>query len=316
METRNSEGLARRLGLLAITAAPAGLLLASLLGRFGGAVSWFDLLAHFRLIYVLLGAGLLGAAVALRRPAAVSFALAGLAFNLWLLRAPLAPPVEPNAPGELLRVVVCNIDYEHPDAARTARAVADLEPDLIVLSEVSDARLAPFLAEFPAFHSIAVPREGVFGIAILSRYPLLGGTAPHSPPWSPILEGQLKLAGHEVRIAALHTSIPMNSSMTRSRDQMLDDSARALEAAGKPALMLGDFNATPWSRELQRIFRRGALRELPGMRLIGTYPSTLGRFGLPIDHILTTSEWRIRAVRRLPSAGADHRLLFAELALN
>jgi endonuclease/exonuclease/phosphatase (EEP) superfamily protein YafD len=80
-----------------------------------------------------------------------------------------------------------------------------------------------------------------------------------------------------------------------------------------PIVLVGDFNATPWSYALTRVIGETGLAPLAGLR--PTWPAHLGWPQLPIDHVLVSGEWRLLSAERGPYAGSDHRPVIARLAL-
>ena len=96
---------------------------------------------------------------------------------------------------------------------------------------------------------------------------------------------------------------------------MLDCLTARPEGAGRASddapLVVGDFNATPWSNAFAGPSSRGWRR---ATGLAPTWPvAWRGVMGIPIDHVLASSAWRVGGARVGPDIGSDHRPVMARL---
>ncbi len=84
--------------------------------------------------------------------------------------------------------------------------------------------------------------------------------------------------------------------------------------------MAGDFNATldHFARFSVGGAHFGECRDaaaLTGNAAVGTWPTDLpALLGTPIDHVLSTPNWRVSGARVLDAPGSDHRALLAQLS--
>jgi endonuclease/exonuclease/phosphatase (EEP) superfamily protein YafD len=125
-----------------------------------------------------------------------------------------------------------------------------------------------------------------------------------------ILRFPLKTGGEDVQIVATHPPSPGLPNQMFDRNRQLLGLADGL-ATGRPFIVMGDFNTTPWGR----IF--GAV---PGVRagdprFDGSFPADMGPLGLPIDHIMFGGGLTLTDYRVGPDIASDHRPLFATFAL-
>ncbi|ETX15954.1 hypothetical protein OCH239_12030 [Roseivivax halodurans JCM 10272] len=82
----------------------------------------------------------------------------------------------------------------------------------------------------------------------------------------------------------------------------------------RPLLVVGDFNAAPWSRRVRSFEETHGLRHPP--RPVGTWPASLGNFGVPIDHMLVRRGVRFAWQKAWGGhLGSNHRGLLAGIAL-
>ena len=87
-----------------------------------------------------------------------------------------------------------------------------------------------------------------------------------------------------------------------------------------PLVVMGDFNATPWSHAVRRIERLTGTRRIGGIgRTWHGYPTPLGEvpvpLGLPIDHILISPGIGVLSVGTLEIPGSDHLAVRAVLTV-
>ena len=109
----------------------------------------------------------------------------------------------------------------------------------------------------------------------------------------------------------------------RARTALLEEQLDGLEriAAGfePPLVVVGDFNAAPWTRLVGEAAARTGTRPVGGFRVTweGDYPVV----GLPsvvghqIDHVLLSPGIGLSLIETLPIPGSDHHGLLIELVV-
>jgi endonuclease/exonuclease/phosphatase family metal-dependent hydrolase len=245
---------------------------------------------------------------------------------------------------ETVRVLVYNI-HAGKDAAgvdnleRVAAIVRETNADIVLLQEVDRGTersgrtdqptvLARLAAMHVAFGSALDYQGGKYGIAILSRWPIVAETLIHLPVDPP----QQRSGGSYEPRGALRVSIRRNSGPLVVINTHLDASREdvwrrqeirtilaiadtAMHAFAGPVLVGGDFNSTPDS-EVQRILRTFGLRDswLECGRGDGySYPadSSIKR----IDYLYQTRGSRCLDARVLATQASDHRPVLFTLRL-
>src|SRR5262249_39589120 len=123
-----------------------------------------------------------------------------------------------------------------------------------------------------------------------------------------------RLGGGEIMAASVHLS---NARHTDTGPGFIETGTDAevvqtRMAAWQDAIIGGDFNATPWSWGLRRFdavlgYERWtrALATWPAPAAKKEYPLLPSFEFLPIDHVLSTRNWRLIGVRRGPDLGSD-----------
>ncbi|MBD0270991.1 MAG: endonuclease/exonuclease/phosphatase family protein, partial [Acetobacteraceae bacterium] len=132
----------------------------------------------------------------------------------------------------------------------------------------------------------------------------------------PSLRAGLRLgSGAVVEFHGLHPKPPTPLHGTGLRDAELLLAAGAARAGGRPAVLGGDLNAAAWSAVTGLMQRTGGLLDpRKGRGFFLTFPAWLPTpLRFPIDHVLFTPEFRLRAIELLPDIGSDHLPLLARL---
>ncbi|MCP5419860.1 MAG: endonuclease/exonuclease/phosphatase family protein [Gammaproteobacteria bacterium] len=303
--------IARRARILAVLCA-VGLMLpwaTSLLADSASRLAWaIDLCCHWQWIFWsgLVLSSLL-AAIGNRRSI-----LWLLALPLpWLTASPLA--LQGARTGEVFTLISANVHRDNTDPQPLIHWMAKIKPDVAVLLEVSPdyANGLGTLAAYP-FQRL-FPERGPFGMALLSRHPLIRVDVFHDADGIGHIEAQIQSPDRRIELIAFHPMPPFSPDYRTRRDNALRAFADQARASNRPTLIAGDFNATPWSSAFHGLAQRG-LRRASG--LAPTWPTAgLGLIGIPIDHVLVTAHWSPLSYERGPALGSDHYALWVRLAL-
>ncbi len=224
-----------------------------------------------------------------------------LALGAWTVAWPLAP----QRAGDDLRVYSKNLYYANEDMLPVLDDILKSGADIVLLQEVSTRNeqvLEDLAAAYP--HQARCAVNGYRSTAIASTRPFQGPT--RCALGGNITAARIKVAGQGVDVVSVHIPWPWPYESPRK--------AKAVDAffaqMTGPAVLAGDFNATPWSDRVRRIARH------TGTRLAGPNLRTLHhpelRLPIAIDFALSPGGGR---VTRRPLFGSDHRGLIADLAL-
>lgn len=317
--------------LLALSVVGIG---ATLLG-FAGAWYWlFDLFAHFRVQY-LIGLALLGGLCLLAKAwRALALCSLALALNAMVVVPLYLPPAEsafdPATPH--LRIVSLNVRTSNREFEAVAEFLRRQNANLILLEEVDRAWLEAMTNSLSEYRMVAgQPYDHNFGIALFVRSEdeterhiviehaevgdITAGVAQVDA-----VSARLRWFRRPVSLLGLHTIPPGSEQGAHARDVELAAAARwASDEQSQDAatIVLGDFNATPWSHAFRRTLRDGNL--VDSEVGFGVQPSWHRNFppalGIPIDHCLHSRG--LRAVQRIVTGedlGSDHRPLVVVLA--
>lgn len=275
------------------------------------------LLEHFRVQYAVGGGVLLAAAVALRLRgwsdvAAIATLLHGLPVAADLTRSPQGGP----AGGAAIRVLLLNVHTESSSFDQVRQLIADEKPDLIGLIEVDErwlAGVAPAVRDFPG--RIEQPRGDNFGVALYARGQVTGAIESLGSSL-PSVVAEATIRGARLRVLLTHPLPPVSSGAYEQEERQLAAVAARTRASAGPVLVMGDFNATPWSRLFVRLQRdTGLCDSRAGFGLQASFPAEMAVMRIPIDHLLASCSIGVRDRRIGRDVGSDHLPVIFDLVV-
>ncbi|MBB2964955.1 endonuclease/exonuclease/phosphatase family protein [Methylobacterium sp. R2-1] len=256
------------------------------------------------------------------------------------------PAIKPASVGSRrLRLLTYNIRHcrgtdGRVAPERVARVIAALEPDIVALQEVDVGRkrtegldqaeeIARLIGMFAHFHPALHVEEERYGDAVLTHLPsrlkragpLPGllrrpGLEPRGALWVEVTAGASKLQVLTTHCGLLGAERVAQAKALLGPDWLGDPACHA------PTVLLGDFNATGWSRAYRRLSGRLTdARRLTGERRWrrggATFPS---RFPLlRVDHVFVSERVAVEriAVVDTPLArqASDHLPVLAEIRI-
>ncbi len=241
--------------------------------------------------------------------------------------SPVPGPPGPEQAQPTLRVVSFNIRHGEGldgrvDLERVARVLERLEPDVVLLQEVDRMTRrsggidqARDLAERTGLHhAFGAFREydgGLYGVAMLSRHPLLE-TEVHQLPPGPAPIGALSALvaigdpPREVVLCCVHLYRTAEQKEAQARGLV-----ELFAAEQRPVILGGDLNSTRGSAVLEILSEHW---RVPSGRLAPTYPADSPRS--EIDFVLYRPAERLEVVESrvvAETAASDHRPVLLEL---
>lgn len=261
--------------------------------------------------------------IAARRALARLPMLGIAAIGLWAASPPAQDPQE-------LRVVSYNIRHGRGadnvvDLDRTATVLRALAPDIVGLQEVDDlversgrvpeaARLGESLGLQHAFGRFMDFQGGAYGLAILSRHPIVATQSVRLPD------------GNEPRVAlSVDVRLPDERTLTVVNvhfDWVRDDRFRFaqataltghLDALTTPFVLLGDFNDVPGSRTLSLFTQRASIAPKPEHARF-TFPAHAPEREIDFIFYAPASAFTTRGVWVIDErVASDHRPVLAVL---
>ena len=275
-----------------------------------------ELFSHWQWVYLVVGITCLAVLVIAKRAWWPLIPSLVLGTSFFVQSGTLDRSAEPVGARPVLQVATANLNLDTTDfSALVGWLVSGEAPDVVFLQEFTgqaqQALQSPEVAQrYP--HRVEAPQPDQFGLAILSRYPLLDvqKVEPADMQATLRLRATVTWAGGPVRLSAIHPMSPLNATYAQLRDLALLEEAHHLSQSGGLALMAGDFNTTPWAKGLFAIDSQ--LRRANG--LTGSWPNAFGWLSvLPLDHVLASNGWQLVGSGHGPDLGSDHRPVVVRL---
>jgi endonuclease/exonuclease/phosphatase (EEP) superfamily protein YafD len=287
-------------------------------GRLGHLYPHFDVFAQFgaQFIAVILafaGAMLFGRYKALMGCAATALLLA--LYGAWphIVSSPLDNGPFVLQQGEKqLRIAHFNTFAGNLDSLAISNEILRLDADVVSLVEMSAKKKAAVIPALKAQYPYSFDCAGTESceLAILSKYPILSAEGKAHWVGPPYVKATLGGEMSGVTFMGVHTTRFPHSRAQLTQIRAL---ARMLETNTDDLIIMGDFNATPFSR-IPSTLEQGAnvarLTDLP------TWPTRLQIPQLAIDHAFASKNFRVVGNQQIgEAAGSDHFPIVLTLAL-
>ncbi len=243
--------------------------------------------------------------------------------------------------------------------------LAEIVPDIIGLQEIveryptsqdpntaylmrdklAERKQQYHVAYFPAFKSDRHPIKYIIGNAILSKYPILGAnvyflsdldmyknrdstTHPRDAEPRIAIEAMIEIDGKTIRVINTHLGVSENLKPTKFTDTQMDR-LMDLIGDGKNTILMGDFNATPDSKYIERIshvLRNTDPKQLPTWPLLKEAAQLhKARYGVieeepqllthRLDQIFVSRKIKTKKFILGESTASDHKSLLAVLEI-
>lgn len=259
-----------------------------------------------------------------------------------LMRPAQAAPASMDAglSDTTLNVMTYNVNVKAWDKDAVATVVREHPVDVLGLVEPRRSQVLPLsqdLADLYPYYYQSTQAGPWEDLSLLSRYPIVEAKVDDLGTSTPSLFAILEVDGTAVQVALVHPKIPVRRSTFNQRNDTilaLADYARTSQQASTaasprlPLIMMGDFNAVPWSAYMQDFTERSQLRSAflgHGLRLTWYYANTAPQawvkdrlfrlLKIPIDHIFVSADFTVENLATAPSGISDHCALLAELRL-
>lgn len=201
-----------------------------------------------------------------------------------------------------LRVASFNTKISNANVEDVKSEIARINADVIVLVEFGTKLHVIYdllKTQYPYNAQCRNASKCTFGM--LSKFPLDNISDQMVSPGPPFMRASLGSQFGNLTIFAVHTT---RFPQSRAQFNQIKDLVGELETVVGPHIVMGDFNATPYSRIAETLSSQANLARLTNL------PTWPAQFGLPqvaIDHIFVSS-----GIRQLESqsignaAGSDH----------
>jgi endonuclease/exonuclease/phosphatase (EEP) superfamily protein YafD len=156
-------------------------------------------------------------------------------------------------------------------------------------------------------------------LAVFSRFPLTSTTIDRTEATRiPIFEVQVDVAGQPLNLVGGHPWAPQPQWAQLHRDQMAEITRVAVQACKSsliPLIVVGDFNATPWSYTMRQLAEQAEVRHIRQAFDLSKTWYLFPLAGLPIDHVLVSPTLQVIEQQYGDPTGSDHLPIVVDLRL-
>lgn len=279
----------------------------------------FDLISHFRVQYIVLLIPAFIVAMSVRKTNSImimSLALAVHGYAVTMSVLPVSADVIDKDDFVELKVLNSNLLLVNSEYEAQLAFINKIDPDIVTFEEYTHDWhnvLTTQLTEYP--HRATSPTHGAFGIAMYSKFPIAsGGIDVFSDRTPLVVDATINLGDKLVRVIAAHPPPPVSIEMYDIRNELMRLIGQKTEDHNHAVVVMGDFNATPWTTHFTNMTSVGKLRDArAGHGLHPTWPTNMFPLQIPIDHILISPQ--IGAVHFAAEhvIGSDHRSIWGVL---
>lgn len=322
--------------------AALGLTVCAVAAALGFAHPLLDVLNHFQpvwfagLLIVLLTTGVLYGSDRMRALTMTLGATGFLASAITVVPEFVSAWVTPPAAADgrpVYRLMSYNLFARNYDMAAAAEVILSEDADIVALQEYEphlQRRLEPLLTgTYP--YSVGCNNEKRANLAVYSRLPLTDTsdavcrwdddertvllTVPVTPDDGPAFTVGVTQLDWPVQISGLWRGDALSEKidlMTERQRGQFDHLLTEVTRIDGPAIVVGDFNSTPWSYTLRGFGRAAGLER--ATKSLPTFPKLWFYFGdwretpaiVPLDHVFARDGLTVTGIRLTPPAGSDH----------
>lgn len=309
-------GVRTFVGLTLLTGGFLGTL-ATILGFFGSTAWFFDVLANFR-FQLAVGLVVVGVLYFLLfgRATAFVFLIMG-AINVLLVAPLYLDDPAPAASPELIRIVSFNVGAGRADPTEILDWVQDSPAELVFLLESTEEWIAAMPMNGTGYSvGNEIPDDRAYGISVLGRSATDVEQLRLGETRDPVVRVMATIGEQAVVVYAVHPRPPDSPSTAEARDSLFAELSTLVAAEAMPVIVIGDFNATPWSSTFRQFEGdTGLINSQRGYGLSATWPTSLPFTLVPLDHMMHSDS--LTTITRVvgPDLGSDHMPLTVEVSL-
>jgi len=216
-----------------------------------------------------------------------------------------------------IKLINLNLQKTNPVPSKAIDFLRSENADIVVLEEITPewaAQLKTLSIAYP--HMLFCDDTSTCDLALLSKKPWQSGTVQKFSETGPyVITAEFNWDNSPFTLVSTHLD-PPTPAIGEDHQHFHSEESEAfsilLRSIDGPLVVAGDFNATPWSPSFDRVTEGTELKRVNG-GLLPTWPAQFSLVGIPIDQILTTSEFYGSTMTTGPQVGSDHLPLIAHL---
>jgi endonuclease/exonuclease/phosphatase (EEP) superfamily protein YafD len=212
-----------------------------------------------------------------------------------------------------LKIYTVNVLQKNSAFAKAIKDIMDQNPDIIVFTETDATWSAQIEGAIGSRYDYKLKQaqDNTYGMLLYSKLELSQEKVLFKvDPEIPSMHTRVKMKdGDEFLLMAIHPTPPApthNPSSTDRDTEMMKTAIKSFQSE-MPVVVIGDFNDVPWSRSTELVKTIGKLLDpRVGRGFYNTFNAKNPIMRWPLDHILITSEFRLKEIGTGDNVGSDH----------
>ena len=252
----------------------------------------------------------------------VFFAFLGIFSNYFELSASAADNRSKNE----IKVVGVNLWYKNTQTQLMTDFFKDEDPDILMLAEFTNVQyeeMKEYLSSNFSYSSLQIQdlSKPYTGKAIFSRFPLTKKVIQDPINSEIFLLTETKAFDKNIDLIMVHTTAPINTEFFDSRNQQLGFLGNELiNEIQDPAIVMGDFNVSPWSPRFIQMDDKLSDSDFSRIRN-NSFAFSWQYQGFPrlkshIDHTYLTSELTKDSYELKDFPGSDHKAQVVTISID
>ncbi len=217
------------------------------------------------------------------------------------------------AADKVLSVMTVNVLQKNDKHDKIISQIKEVDPDIVLFTETDskwmNALQKSLGSTYP--HKINQPQDNTYGMMLYSKLELVDGKVLFQVDKKiPSIHSKVKMRdGKEFLLMGIHPTppAPTHNPNSTDRDTELIKTAIKSYQSDIPVVVLGDFNDVSWSRSTELLKTIGKLIDYRrGRGFYNTYNANYTIVRWPLDHVLVTSDFRLKDSGVGEGFGSDH----------
>lgn len=210
-----------------------------------------------------------------------------------------------------LKVATFNTLYDSDKADAVQAEILRLDADVITLLEMGPNKrriLQALKDRYP--HQANCYGIDYCNLVVLSKFPILDSDAKALWEGPPYIRARLGPEAGNITVLGVHT---IRFPHSRAQYRQVVELSKLIEKLPGRKLVMGDFNATPFSRIIETVEQRSNLNRLTNLP---TWPSHANLPQIAIDHIFVSPGIKVTESQQIGQpAGSDHFPVMLRIAV-
>ena len=221
-----------------------------------------------------------------------------------------------------LSLLMANVLQSNRESRHFVEQIEKYDPDIVLAMETDawwQSQIETVAPRYP--HRKEVINDKAYGMMLYSKYPMQNVEVKYFNNENvPSIHGTIYVADRPVRFHAMHpvppTLFEKYPDNAGQKEQAMEILGKMLDEEPRPQLIFGDFNDVAWSNTTELLEANAEVNDVRrGRWFYNTFNANSWWRRWPLDHILVSEEFGLKALVRTEDINSDHFPIYAELVL-